>query len=54
MQIFLKNSRLKQLVMIPIALLLLIVVPLLMAGWIYEGPRRLVVKVLKKGRKERI
>ena len=48
MQIFLMNSRFKQLAMIPLGLLLLIVIPLLMAGWIYEGPKRLILKYYNK------
>ena len=58
MQIFLMRNRSKEelsrleeiTIMVPLILLVLIIIPLLMAGWIYEGPKRLVVKVLKKGR----
>lgn len=58
MQMFLMTSRFKEeaswlgklAIIVPLVLLVLMIVPLLMLCWIYEGPKRLVVKVLKKGR----
>ena len=49
MQIFLMNSRLKEMgYMMVLSLLLLMVIPLLMSVWIYEGPKRLILKYYNK------
>ena len=37
-------------IIVPVVIGLVLVVSLIMLGWVYEGPRRLVYKVLKKGR----